>query len=217
MLIAVDGCVGVGKSTVAKGLAAYRKCEVLLETFESNPFLSAFYGDPQKYATETEFTFLCLHFHQLRTSMEKVSNREVVADFHLGKDLLYADLNLRDPRTLHLFKELHGIFAGQVPEPSVLICLSASSQLVTERIRQRNRDFELKVDPAYYEDLNAAYERFFDDYPWRKVKISMDEWDFIESPELYQKLSDLLEKQIGSKCVAPQQSRRSETPKPQPR
>jgi deoxyguanosine kinase len=207
MLIAVEGCVGVGKTTVAKGLAAYRKCEVLLESFESNPFLSAFYEDPQKNATETEFTFLCLHFHQLRTSATGFSGREMVADFHLGKDLLYADLNLRDASTLRVFKELHVILSEKVPEPSVLVCLSASTQLVTERIRRRNRDFELKIDPGYYADLNAAYETLFEEYACKKVKICMDEWDFIESPEKYQRLSDLVDQQIGSKCVDRHQTR----------
>ena len=207
MLIAVDGCIGVGKTTVAKGLAAYRKCEVLLESFESNPFLSAFYEEPKKYATETEFTFLCLHFHQLRTSVAGVSNQEVVADFHLGKDLLYADLNLHDAQTRRVFKDLHGIFAKQVPEPAVLVCLSATTELVTERIHRRNRDFELKVDPGYYANLNAAYERFFLDYACQKVKVSMDEWDFLKSPKLYQSLSELVDEKIGLECAARQPNR----------
>jgi deoxyadenosine/deoxycytidine kinase len=90
MLIVVEGCVGAGKSTVAKGLAAFRRSALLLEDFESNPFLRAFYDDPIGNATETEFAFLLLHFHQLKSKAVIASNSEVVADFHLGKDLLYA-------------------------------------------------------------------------------------------------------------------------------
>ena len=67
MLIVVEGCVGAGKSTVAKGLAAFRRSALLLEDFESNPFLRAFYDDPIGNATETEFAFLLLHFHQLKS------------------------------------------------------------------------------------------------------------------------------------------------------
>src|SRR5438445_3820261 len=62
MLIAVEGCVGVGKTTVAKGLATLRGSKLLLEDFESNPFLRAFYKDPIGNAIETEFAFLLLHF-----------------------------------------------------------------------------------------------------------------------------------------------------------
>src|SRR6266498_3501000 len=106
MMIAVEGCVGVGKSTVAKGLAAFRRSEVLFESFESNPFLPAFYEDPVANATETEFTFLCLHFHQLRTRTKAASMGELITDFHLGKDLLYAELNLKDAKTLRVFNQL---------------------------------------------------------------------------------------------------------------
>src|ERR1035437_4700187 len=98
MLIAIEGCVGAGKSTVVKGLAAFRSSKLLLEDFESNPFLRAFYEDPVGNAVETEFAFLFLHFHQLKGQVEAASRSEVIADFHLGKDLLYADLNLKDMR-----------------------------------------------------------------------------------------------------------------------
>lgn len=193
MFIAVDGCVGVGKSTVAKGLAAYRKSEVLFESFEKNPFLEAFYEDPAAHATETEFTFLCLHFHQLRTCAEVASRSELITDFHLGKDLLFAKLNLKDPRLLRLFRELHQLMEEQVSKPTVLVCLSASTELLTTRIRDRKRRFELQADSSYYAQLNEEYERFFDRCKGPKLRISMDEWDFIQTPSLYRKLSEQID------------------------
>ena len=196
MFIAVEGPVGVGKSTVAKGLAACRKSEVLLESFDSNPFLAAFYEDPTANAIETEFTFLCLHFHQLKIRVKAVSRGELITDFHLGKDLLYAELNLKDPKMLRVFRLLYGLLTEQVPEPTLLVCLSASTDLLIERIRKRNRGFELRVDTAYYAKLNATYEKFFEQHPGRKLRISMDEWDFVETPDLYRKLSRLIDKQM---------------------
>src|SRR5207244_1516825 len=95
-LIVIEGCVGSGKSTVAKGLAACRSSQLLLEDFETIPFLRAFYEDPVGNATETEFAFLLLHFHQLKSQADVALRSEVITDFHLGKDLLYADLNLKD-------------------------------------------------------------------------------------------------------------------------
>src|SRR5439155_10825044 len=96
MLISIDGCLGVGKTTVAQGLARYRNSVALLEDFEANPFLRAFYQDPVDNATETEFAFLLLHFHQLKRLRGTIQDAEVIADFHLQKDLIYAELNLAD-------------------------------------------------------------------------------------------------------------------------
>jgi deoxyguanosine kinase len=196
MFIAVEGCVGVGKSTVAEGLAAYRHSEALLESFEKNPFLPAFYQDPLTHATETEFTFLCLHFHQLKRWSKDFSNGELIADFHLGKDLLYAELNLKDARVLRVFKQLHKLLNRGVPKPTILVCLSASTTLVVDRIRNRKRGSELEIDPVYYAKLNARYEKFFAQYRGRKLKISMDEWDFVKMPDMYRRLSHSIDKQI---------------------
>ena len=196
MLIVVEGCVGAGKSTVAKSLAACRGSKTLLEEFEQNPFLSAFYEDPVANATETEFAFLLLHFHQLKQHAGDVENGEIVSDFHLGKDLLYANTNLTDSKTLRIFKELHDDLVAQVAIPAIMICLSATTDLLIERIRQRNRTFELKIDPGYYGDINAAYEDFFRAYKGRKVRISMDEWDFVQTPGLGEKLSLLVDAEL---------------------
>jgi deoxyguanosine kinase len=193
MLVVVEGCVGAGKSTVAKGLAAYRKSKVLLEAFEDNPFLPAFYEDPIGNALETEFAFLLLHFHQLKSHKGLAANHELISDFHLAKDLVYADLNLMDARLKHTFRELYDLLNQQVPPPSVMICLSAPTELIVRRIRARKRDFELKIDLSYYSNINAAYERFFECYKGRKVRIRMEEWDFVERPELYAKLSSLVD------------------------
>jgi deoxyguanosine kinase len=199
MLIAIEGCVGAGKSTVAKGLASCRGSKLLLEDFESNPFLHAFYDDPTSNAIETEFAFLLLHFHQLKSQARTASGSEVVADFHLGKDLLYADLNLKDSRLKRLFTELYDICIDKTPRPALVIFLSATTELLVQRIRARKRDFELEVDPAYYGSVNAAYEEYFARYPGKKLRIPMDEWDFVQDEQLYERLSSLVDGALLSK------------------
>jgi deoxyguanosine kinase len=197
MLIVIEGCVGVGKTTVAKGLAEIRGSRLLLEDFESNPFLRDFYEDPVEHATETEFAFLLLHFHQLKGQVEVASRSELVADFHLGKDLLYADLNLKDSRELRLFKELYQLCVEKTPHLGLMIFLSASTDLVVKRIRERKREFELEIDPRYYAAVTAAYERFFDLYPGRKLRVPMDTWDFVKEPALYKRLDSLVEGELN--------------------
>src|SRR5277367_2700451 len=130
MLIAIEGCFGVGKSTVAKGLAAHRGSALLLEEFESNPFLRAFYRDPVGTATETEFAFLLLHYHQLKANATSIRKGETVSDFHLGKDLIYTNLNIPDPRVRKTFGDLYYLCLEKAPVPDLLVLLSSTDDLL---------------------------------------------------------------------------------------
>jgi deoxyadenosine/deoxycytidine kinase len=197
MLIAIEGCLGVGKSTVAKGLADSRRSGVLLEDFESNPFLRAFYQDPVGTAVETEFAFLLLHFHQLKTNAQSIGKGEIVSDFHLGKDLIYADLNLPDPRAKKMFVDLYALCVEKAPVPDLLVFLSCTDDLLIKRIRERDRDFEQQIDADYYSSINAAYEEYFSRYEGRKISISMNDWDFVKAPELYSTLSKLVDRELA--------------------
>ena len=198
MLIVVEGCVGAGKSTVAKGLAAYRNSGLILEAFETNPFLRAFYEDPAGNALETEFAFLLLHYHQLKEHSAEMEKSEMIADFHLGKDLLYADMNLTDPPIERAFRNLHDLLAERTQREGLMVCLSASTELVLERISQRNRDFETTTDSAYFSRLNTVYVNFFKRYAGRKLHVPMDEWNFVEDPELVGRLSRLIDEELKS-------------------
>jgi deoxyguanosine kinase len=199
MLIAIEGCVGAGKSTVAKGLAAFRNSDLLLEDFEANPFLRAFYEDPTEYAIETEFAFLLLHFHQLKNQAASASKPEVIADFHLGKDLIYADLNLKDARARRLFSQLYELCSESTQEPTLVIFLAATTDLLLRRIRERKRDYELEIDADYCGAMNAAYENFFERYEGKKLRVCMNDWDFVQEPMLYVKLASLIDGELNIK------------------
>jgi deoxyadenosine/deoxycytidine kinase len=199
MMIAIEGCLGVGKTTLAKGLAAYRNSQLLLEEFEKNPFLEAFYEDPAENAIETEFSFLMLHFHQLKKYAGPSSGSELIADFHLGKDVLYADLNLQDSRAKSSFIELYKFCLEKTSLPQAIIFLSAPTELLVERIRKRNRRFETNFDPTYYAAVNAAYEEYFRRYSGKVLRIPMNEWDFVADRTLYERLSQMLDQELGLK------------------
>jgi deoxyguanosine kinase len=199
MFIAVEGCFGVGKTTVAKGLALHRKSEILLEKFDSNPFLRAFYENPAANAFETEFSFLLLHYHQLKGYTRISSRLELISDFHLAKDLLYADLNLDEARAKRVFTELYELCLEKAIRPDVLVYLSASTELLLERIRLRDRDFESPIDFAYCAAVNEAYEEFFRRHTGTKIRIEMAEWNFVKDTTLYQRLSGLIDGVLGGK------------------
>ncbi len=199
MLIAIEGCLGVGKSTVARGLAAFRGSRLLLEEFEKNPFLRAFYRDPVGTAIETEFAFLLLHFHQLKANDKSIGSGETISDFHLGKDLIYADLNLPDPKVRKTFGDLYDLCFEKTATPDLLVSLSSTNDLLINRIRERDRDFEQEVDANYYASINAAYEEFFSRYEGRKISISMNDWDFVREPELYKTLSEMVDRELAAR------------------
>jgi deoxyadenosine/deoxycytidine kinase len=201
MFIAVEGCIGVGKSTVAKGLASYRGGSLLLETFEANPFLRAFTTNPAAYALETEFAFLLIHFHQLKNIRQTTGSAEVISDFHLGKDLLYEQMNIAEARVGSIFRALYDVCVEQTPPVDVMICLSAPSDLIIERIRLRHRDFELDLSSDYYIRLNEMYDDFFSAYRGNKILVRMEECDFVESPELFSELSARVDAQIQGSVV----------------
>jgi len=199
MLIAIEGCFGAGKTTVASGLALRRNSKLLLEDFESNPFLSAFYENPTANAFETEFSFLLLHFHQLKSHVRAVANSEVISDFHLAKDLLYAELNLNDVRAKGLFRNLYELCLEKTLDPGLIVYLSAPTELLIERIQSRNRDFESAIDFAYCSTVNNAYEAFFQRHTGKKIRVPMEEWDFLKDPTLYQRLSALIDGVLDTK------------------
>ena len=196
MLISIEGCIGVGKSTVARGLATHRKSEVLLEDFGSNPFLSSFSVNPAANAVETEFGFLLLHFHQLKQFRHHA--REIIADFHLGKDLIYAELNLPDARWRQSFERLYGLCESEAESPGLLIYLAGEIDLVMARIEGRGRDIELKLPVAYYESVNDAYETYYQVYRGKKLRRPMAEWDFIRDPLRYRDLSALADEVMST-------------------
>ena len=196
MLIAVEGCVGIGKTTVAKGLAAVRKSKTLLEAFETIPFLEAFYKNPSENVLETEFGFLLHHYHELKVHEKDYLRDEVISDFHLGKDLLFAEANLVDSEAKTLFYRLYRLLMRPSFAPTLLVFLAAPDRLIVDRIRKRNRKIEQNIDSLYFSKINQAYEDFFEEYRGKKIKVSMAEWDFVEKPLLFHDLSRIIDQEL---------------------
>jgi Deoxynucleoside kinases len=186
-LIAVEGCVGAGKTTIARGLAGVRRSKLLIEDFSAVPFLEEFYRDPVGCALETEFAFLLQHYHQLRLAAREAG--EFVSDFTFVKDLIFADMNIDDAAERAAFSNLHQLFSQRLPATRLTVFVSASDELILSRIEERGRSFELEADPSYYQRLNRGFEDFFASYPGPVFKLSADEIDFCRDPELFRWLS----------------------------
>jgi deoxyadenosine/deoxycytidine kinase len=181
MYVAVEGCIGVGKTTVAKLLAANRNSSLILEDYQSNPFLDKFYPNPSRYALETELAFVLIHYHQISNEMQLQESNDCVADFCISKDLLFAKMNLNDD-DLALFKNLYFPLVKRLPEPDIMICLKCSDELILERIKQRGQGSEHRIDQEYFLKLNKRYDAYFADTKAAKIEVDMDKYDFLENP-----------------------------------
>lgn len=178
--IALEGAIGVGKTTLTRILAEALAAEHLLEVFEENPFLSDFYADRARYAFQTQIFFLLSRYRQQHKVIADTLRRgPLVSDYLFAKDWLFAHLNLSGDE-LAMYERVHAILGEQIPTPTLVIYLRASTETLMQRIAFRDRSYERQMDRAYISDLRDAYERFFADYTAAPVlSLDTDELDIV--------------------------------------
>lgn len=194
--IALDGPIGVGKTSLAQLLAREIGARLVLEDAESNPFLARFYDEPDKYAFQAQLYFLLTRYRQQRElSQQDLFTQATVADYLIAKDRIFANLNLA-PDELTLYEQVYRLLDAQMPKPDLVVYLFARSEVLAERLRKRNRDFERYISYQYLERLSAAYRDFFfyyDEAPLLVVDTS--EIDFVSDPH---DLADLIREIDGA-------------------
>lgn len=162
--IALEGPIGVGKTTLARRLAGHYGASLLLERAEDNPFLERFYRDPVAAALPTQLHFLfqrARQFAELRQT--EIFHAVQVADFLMEKDRLFARLNLDDDE-FGLYEQVYRRLTIDAPVPDLVVYLQAPVPVLLERIRERGIPYEQGMDPAYLEALSGAYVDFFRRY-----------------------------------------------------
>ncbi|QKT02851.1 deoxynucleoside kinase [Ectothiorhodospiraceae bacterium 2226] len=162
--IVVEGPIGVGKTTLAGRLAQSFSGELLLEGDEENPFLDRFYRDPRGAALPTQLFFLFQRARQLKGLRQGDMFRPLtVADFLMGKDRLFAELNL-DEDELDLYRQVYEQLTPAVPTPDLVIYLQAPVEVLQARVKRRGRPSERHMNEDYLQRLCDAYTRFFHHY-----------------------------------------------------
>jgi deoxyguanosine kinase len=182
--IAIEGAIGVGKTTLARILGDSLRAELLLEVFEENPFLSDFYADRARYAFQTQIFFLLSRYRQQHTVIaETLVHRPLVSDYLFAKDWLFAHLNLTGDE-LTMYERVHAILGGQIPAPELVVYLRASTETLLGRIAYRDRTYERQMDPVYLEALQIAYDRYFAEYTAAPVLVvDTDPLDIVHDPD----------------------------------
>jgi deoxyadenosine/deoxycytidine kinase len=162
--IVVEGPIGVGKTSLARRLAATLNCELLLEQADENPFLETFYSNRRQAALPTQLYFLLQRARQ----MEQFRHSDLfagirVADYLLEKDRLFAELNL-NANELALYNQVSETLELDPPKPDLVIYLQAPAPVLMKRVAARGLPYEQLIDQNYLESLGEAYARFFYDY-----------------------------------------------------
>ena len=186
MYIAIEGVIGVGKTTLARLLQPAFDADLLLEVFEENPFLSDFYSDRERYAFQTQIFFLLSRYHQQRRGVTAIleAGKSLLSDYTFAKDSLFARINLKGDE-LDMYCRVHEALAEKIMLPDLLVYLRADTDVLMQRIATRDRTYERNMERGYIEQLNRAYEEFFskpyDSTP--VLTIDTNPLDFVHHPE----------------------------------
>jgi deoxyguanosine kinase len=170
MYVAIEGVIGVGKTTLARLLQPAFQSALVLEVFEENPFLSDFYSDRQRYAFQTQIFFLLSRYYQQRRSVPEILKRgeSLITDYTFAKDALFARINLVGDE-LDMYYRVHDALAEKIPLPSLIVYMRADPDVLMQRIASRDRPYERNMEREYINQLNQAYDAFFVDNQARNV------------------------------------------------
>jgi deoxyguanosine kinase len=187
MYIAIEGVIGVGKTTLARLLQPAFQAGLMLEVFEENPFLSDFYADRQRYAFQTQIFFLLSRYHQQRRTVAELMGQyeNLIADYTFEKDALFAQINLKGDE-LEMYYRVHEALAEKIVVPDLVVYLRADTDVLMQRIALRDRPYERNMERAYIDELNRAYEAFFADHQGRRspvLAIDTDQLDYVHRKE----------------------------------
>jgi len=186
MYIAIEGVIGVGKTTLARMLQPNFEAELQLEVFEENPFLADFYSDRDRYAFQTQIFFLLSRYHQQRRSVGETldSGRNLLTDYTFAKDALFASINLEGDE-LDMYYRVHEALGEKVRLPDLIVYLQAETSVLMQRIALRDRHYERNMEADYIDELNQAYH---DHYTYHYqgppvLIIDTNGLDFVTNPK----------------------------------
>ncbi len=191
MYVAIEGVIGVGKTTLVRLLQPVFQAALVLEVFEENPFLSDFYSDRQRYAFQTQIFFLLSRYYQQRRSVPEILKRgeSLITDYTFAKDALFASINLMGDE-LEMYYRVHDALAEKIPLPNLIVYLRADIDILMQRIASRDRPYERNMEQDYIYQLIQAYDSFFIENHARNIGESVavltldtNDLDYIRRPD----------------------------------
>ena len=200
--IAIEGVIGVGKTTLSRLLQPRFDASVLLEVVEDNPFLSKFYQDRERYAFQTQIFFLLSRYHQQYQAIPAALRRgNLISDYTFAKDELFAWLNLRDDE-LAMYGRVHAALGEKIPRPDLIVYLRADHDVLMRRIALRDRPFERDMDPDYIREVAAAYDAWLsrlNDIP--VLTVDTNDLDYLSRPADMEHITHLIADAMTSRAA----------------
>jgi deoxyadenosine/deoxycytidine kinase len=193
--IVIEGPLGVGKTSLAIKLAERINGQTLLENTEDNPFLDKFYQNPKRYAFQIQMFFLLRRYqHSMEIHQKGLFKSIIVSDYLFDKDRIFARTNLEDDE-FWLYEQLFQLLKKRIPPPDLVIFLQAKTEILMERIRKRDMEYERAISFKYLDEINQAFNDFFfhySDAPMLVVNAS--NIDFVNIPEDFEDLVNEIKK-----------------------
>ncbi len=189
-LVSIAGIIGVGKTTLAEKLSKLLGCKLLLEAYDTNPFMPEVYAGKKQLALDSQLYFLTTRTEQLNPDI-LAPGTIAVSDYIFDKELVYAR-RLLDARQLTLYEKTYPLLADQVSSPVLVIYLQDSAQRCLERIHRRNRPYEQKIELQFLKALDSDYEQLFKD--WKicpVIRIPISKFDCTKDTDLQDLLNQI--------------------------
>jgi len=193
--IAVDGPIGVGKTTLVRRLAPLMRARTVYEQPRENPFLPAFYADPKRWAFQTQLSFTVSRYRQLvELAQGDLFTERTVSDFSFYKDRIFAALTLSEDE-LNLYNLIQPVLASRVVEPDCIVLLQAEVDVLIDRIVGRGVPYEGHITRDYLERLVEGYRRYFFDFEGKPLLVvRTDEVDYTASDAPFDELVERIAK-----------------------
>ena len=190
--IAVEGVIGVGKTSLCKIIGENFSAKIVYEKFEENPFLEDFYTDKERFAFQTQLYFLLSRYRQHQEMMQvELFHKLLISDYMFVKDKIFANITLSD-KELVLYNSVVTLLERDIPNPDLVIYLQSSTNRLMENIRRRGRHYEELITLDYLQQLNDAYNDFFLRYDSSPLLIvNSTDIDFVDNEK---DRDDLLQK-----------------------
>ncbi|MFT0716782.1 2-amino-4-hydroxy-6-hydroxymethyldihydropteridine diphosphokinase [Flagellimonas lutimaris] len=197
-LIAIEGNIGAGKTTLSKMIANDFNAKLVLERFADNPFLPKFYEDQARYAFPLEMSFLADRYQQFMddTSQFDLFKNFMVSDYDIFKSLIFAKVTLQKEE-YNLYRKVFSFMYKEVKKPEIYLYLYQNTERLLANIKKRGRDYEQNIDPVYLEKINRGYLDFIKSHPnQNSIILDMGELDFVHNPNDYEFILEKLEDNI---------------------
>ncbi|MBE76937.1 MAG: deoxynucleoside kinase [Candidatus Marinimicrobia bacterium] len=203
--IAIEGPIGVGKTSLAELLSKELGARLVLEDFEDNPFLPDFYNDPERFGFQTQLFFLLQRYRQQQDLRQvDLFQKLLITDYMFVKDRLFASLNL-DDKEMHLYDTVASLLERNIIKPDLVIYLQADTDILMKNIEKRGRNMERDVTWEYIDALNQVYTEYFFRYQDTPlVIINTNNIDFVENEKDLKEVIDYIRQPVsGTKFFNP--------------